>query len=204
MGDTQRVLHNHLRGTPMTTYPPPDVPYRGPAAHAGELDNKPVRRIVLHSTVSPCVPGGAEAVARYFRSPQAGGSAHYVVDPATTVQVVYDSRTAYHAPPNQHSLGIEMCDMPSATSSARWRDTAHQAMLDRVARLTAELCLAYGVPVRYRNARGLRRGEHGITTHHEVSMAFGQSTHWDPGKWPRRRFMRLVRSHVHRMRKEAK
>ena len=158
---------------------------------------------MLHSTVSPCVPGGAEDVARYFRSADAGGSAHYVVDPSTVVQVVYDSTTAYHAPPNQHSIGIEMCDMPSATTAARWDDANHRLMLNRVALLTAQLCLAYGVPVAYRSARGLKRGQHGVTTHHQVSVAFGQSTHWDPGKWPRRRFMRKVRRNVRQLRRDT-
>jgi len=164
----------------MTTYPPPDPPYRGPASHHGDADNKPIRRIVLHSTVSPCVPGGAEDVARYFRSADAGGSAHYVVDPSTVVQVVYDSTTA-----------------------ARWDDANHRLMLNRVALLTAQLCLAYGVPVAYRSARGLKRGQHGVTTHHQVSVAFGQSTHWDPGKWPRRRFMRKVRRNVRQLRRDT-
>lgn len=186
----------------MTTKPPAP-PYLGPAAHHGEADNKPIRRIVVHSTVSHCVPGGARAIAGFFRSPTAGGSAHYVVDPEEVVQVVYDSVTAYHAPPNQHSLGIEMCDMPTAASSARWRDPNHQAMLELVAQLTAQLAVAYGVPIRYRSARQLRAGAHGITTHNEVSHAFGQSTHWDPGSWPRRRFMRKVRKYARLLREDS-
>lgn len=182
---------------------PPTPPYVGPAYHHGEADNKPIRRIVLHSTVSPCVPGGARSVAAYFRTQAAGGSAHYVCDPAETVQVVYDSVVAYHAPPNQHSLGIEMCDQPSATSGARWADENHRKMLERVAELTARLCLAYGVPTRYRSARQLRSGRHGVTTHNEVSRAFGQSTHWDPGVWPRRRFMRKVRRYARQIRRNS-
>lgn len=184
----------------MTTYPAPSPPYLGPAAHHGDDNNKPIRRIVLHSTVSACVPGGARAIARYFRSPSAGGSAHYVADPGEVVQVVYDGTVAYHAPPNEHSIGIEMCDMPSAATAARWADQPHRLMLDRVARLVAQLALAYGVPVTYRSARQLRAGRHGITTHSEVSHAFGQSTHWDPGKWPRRRFMRKVRRYYRELR----
>lgn len=181
-------------------YPPPSPPYLGPAAHHGDADNKPIRRIVLHSTVSACVPGGARAVAEYFRSAGAGGSAHYVVDPHEVVQVVYDSTVAYHAPPNQHSVGVELCDMPTTTTAARWGDAAHRDMAELAARLVAQLALAYGVPVRYVSARQLRAGAHGITTHNEVSQAFGQSTHWDPGAWPRRRFMRKVRKQVRQIR----
>jgi N-acetylmuramoyl-L-alanine amidase CwlA len=178
---------------------PPAPPYLGPASFHGGADNKPIRRIVIHSTVSPCVPGGARAIARYFRSPQARGSAHYVVDPVEAVQVVYDSVVAYHAPPNQHSIGVELCDMPTNTNKLRWKGANHRAMLDRAARLTAQLCVAYGVPMRFRNAAQLRAGRWGVTTHHEVSQAFGQSTHWDPGAWPRRRFMRKVRRYARQL-----
>ena len=182
------------------TVKPPAPPYLGPAAHHGGDNNKPIRRIVIHSTVSPCVPGGARDVARYFRSADAGGSAHYVVDPREVVQVVYDSTVAYHAPPNLHSLGVELCDMPSAVNPGRWRGANHRAMLELAAQLVAQLCVAYGVPDTFRTARQLRRGLYGITTHHEVSLAFGESTHWDPGSWPRRRFMRKVHRYVKQLR----
>lgn len=172
---------------------PPAPPYVGPAANHGPANNKPIHRIVLHSTVSPCVPGGAANVARYFRTTTRDASAHYVTDPTTTLQVVYDSVVAYHAPPNQHSLGVEMCDMPSLDVD-RWKDRAHRAMLDRTAELVAGLCLAYEVPPYFLNASLLREGRHGVTTHAEVSKAWGQTSHWDPGAWPRREFMRKVRS----------
>jgi hypothetical protein len=53
------------------TYPPPNPVYLGPAAHTSEGSNKPIDRIVIHATVSPCVEGGARNVARYFRSARA-------------------------------------------------------------------------------------------------------------------------------------
>jgi N-acetylmuramoyl-L-alanine amidase CwlA len=177
----------------VTQYKAPAPPYVGPAAHTSSGSNKPVNRVVIHSTVSPCEPGGARRIAAYFRSPSSGGSAHYVVDPGEVVQVVYDNVVAWHAPPNENSLGVELCDMPSATSAARWADKDHRAMLDRAAQLTAQLCLAYGVPPRFRTVVGLRLRRRGVTTHANVSKAFGQSSHWDPGAWPRAAFMRDVR-----------
>lgn len=181
---------------------PPSPPYVGPAAHDSGPGNKPITRIVIHSTVSPCEKGGARKIAAYFRNPQAGGSAHYVVDPGETVQVVYDDVIAWHAPPNAHSLGIEMCDMPR-TLPGRWLDKNHRAMLDRVARLTAELCLAYDVPVAHMTTDSVRAGRKGICSHAQVSQAFGQSSHWDPGQFPWRRFMRKVRAHVTQMSRTA-
>jgi len=192
---------------------PPAPVYRGPAAHTSTGDNKPIYRIVIHSTVSPCAPGWARKIAAYFRSKSSGGSAHYVVDPLEEVQVVYDGVIAWHAPPNLHSIGIEMCDTPgpipgdkpgsaawkALKRSWRWRLPAQRQMLRRTAKLTAQLALAYDVPLRWCNARQLRQGMHGITSHANVSLAWRQSTHWDPGFWPRRRFMKMVRAEAEKL-----
>lgn len=180
----------------IVSFPAPSPVYLGPAAHDSGPGNKPIHRIVLHSTVSDCEPGGARNIASYFRSENAGGSAHYVVDPGETVQVVFDDTVAWHAPPNRNSLGVEMCDRPHPTSKARWSDENHKAMLKRTARLVAELCLAYDVPPWHRSALALRLGRRGVTTHAQVSKAFAQSSHWDPGAWPRFRFMRSVRAEI--------
>lgn len=197
-------------------YPAPDPPYEGPAAHDSGPGNLPATRVVIHSTVSPCVPGGRHAIADYFRSPAAGGSAHYVADPVSCVQVVHDHIIAWHAPPNAHSFGIEMCDMPgplpgdhfipavwkAARRTWRWRHPNQKAMLHVTAQLTAELCLAYSIPAVWLAPRQLRAGRKGVTSHANVSRTWHQSTHWDPGFWPRRRFMRMVRSYMATERRE--
>ena len=200
----------------MSRIPPPDPEWAGPAAHTSDGANVPATRVVIHSTVSPCKPGGRYDIAAYFRSERSGGSAHYVVDPVGAVQVVGDHTIAWHAPPNAHSFGIEMCDIPgpvpgdrigSAAWKAakrvwRWRRPEQQAMLHVAAQLCAQLCGAYGIPAHFIGTRALRRGAHGVTTHNHVSRAWGQSTHWDPGFWPRRRFMRLVQGYLRELEKE--
>lgn len=172
----------------------PAPPYR-PALHRSPGHNKPIHRIVIHSTVSPSKPGQAHVVARYFQTVAAGGSAHYVVDPLEVVQSVLDDEIAWHAPPNANSLGVEMCDMPSRLPG-RWVLPGPRAVLRRTARLTAELCLAYGVPMDKLTVADLKAGRHGICGHADVSQAFHQSTHWDPGYFPWRRFLKLVRAHA--------
>lgn len=183
----------------MTTYPAPSPPYLGPPAHSTAGSNKPIRRIVIHSTVSPCREGQARSTARWFRSYAARGSAHYAVDPGEVIQCAYDSVICWHAPPNAGSLGVEMCEYPSR-DKGRWGDRNHTRMLARTARLVAQLCLAYDVPPRYIGPIRLRLGWRGVTTHAAVSRAFHQSDHWDPGAWPRRRFMRMVRQHIKELR----
>lgn len=185
---------------------PPAPAYLGPGKHSG-AGNKPIKRIVMHGTVSPCVPGGARNIARYFRSEGAGGSAHYVVDPVETVQVVYDSYVAWHAPPNGNSLGVEICDPVAGPKGPlplnRWNSGGHAKALQNAAELVAHLCLAYDVPMRMVGAWGLKRGRQGICEHDDVSKAFGQSSHWDLGLFPRRKFARMVRAAAQELQQEA-
>lgn len=195
-------------------YPAPSPRYLGPPDKFSDGDNKPIKRIVIHSTVSPCVPGGAEDIAAYFRSDAARGSAHYVVDPENTVQAAYDSVICWHAPPNAGSIGIEMCDYPGAVpdiprntakwrtlhKSWRWRKENQRKMLRRTAKLTAQLCLAYDIPIRWIGVYQLKLSGRGITSHNNVSKAFAQSSHWDPGWWPRAWFMRMVKEEAKKIR----
>lgn len=194
----------------MSEFRPPSPPYLGPAAHDSGPGNKPVRRIVIHATVSPCVEGQARRTAEWFRDPDSGGSAHYVVDPGEVVQVVLDDVIAWHAPPNPHSIGIELCDALVSRAwdhehRARWLDDRHQRMLRRAARITARLALAYDVPIARITAVDLLAGRPGICGHVDVSEAFGQSDHWDPGpSFPWREFLRLVNKRAAKMREAAR
>lgn len=173
-------------------YPAPDYPYAGPAAHYSNRNNIPVSRIVIHGTVSPCKVGMAKIIARYFRTTDRFASAHYVVDPGETLQVVYDSKVAYHAPPNDGSIGVEICD-EVVGGIERWLNRPHRRALRRTARLTAEGCLAWDVPIKRIGPKALRSGERGICGHADVSKAWGQTNHWDPGAFPWRRFLRMVK-----------
>lgn len=186
-----------------TIFEAPAPPYLGPPAHYSSGSNKPVERIDIHCTVSPCAAGEARDTAAYFRNPAATGSAHYAVDPREVVQCAYDSLICWHAPPNPKSLGVELCD-PMDGSPHRWSDRPHVDMLELAAELVAGLCLAYDVPVRKLDAADLKLGRHGICGHDDVSDAFKQSTHWDPGPaFPWDYFMRRVRHHVRKLSAET-
>lgn len=201
----------------MSTFPAPTPPYAGPPAKHSGTGNKPITRVVIHSAVMPCEPGRARQLAEMNRAGSGGGSWHYAVDPAETIQCSYDSVVCWHAPPNRGSLGIEMADWPEQLPAPegsprwlklraawRWRKADQRKMLRRTARLAAELALAYDLPTRFLSPRDLRAGRRGITTHANVSKAFGESTHWDPGYWPRYWFMQLVRQHARKLRKAAR
>lgn len=162
--------------------------------HGDDQDH--VNRIVIHATVSPCVSGGARNVARYFQSQEAGGSAHYVVDPGEIVQCVKDGTVAYHAPPNTDTLGVELCD-PQTGPASRWGDAAHVEMLARAAGLVRQLAAIHKVPLVRLTVADLKAGKRGICGHVDVSNAFKLSDHGDPGSgFPWDDFLGLVREEM--------
>ena len=155
-----------------------------------ELNN-----IVLHSTETAEVQGGAIKLARYFSSKDAPkASFHYVVDCDNIVQCVIDRDIAWHAPGcNRTGIGIEMVGRAGQTVS-QWRDDYSLGVIRNAAALTAALCKALSIPVSYVSETDLIVGAHGITTHSQVSAAFHKSNHTDPGRnFPITEFVNLVR-----------
>lgn len=181
-----------------TTFKPP-APRQISARWHGSSQTP--RDIVIHSMVMACKPGAAEACGHFFATEDNKTSAHYGVDPNEVIQYVGDHTVAYHCGHNQDSIGIEMADM-AGINFARWFDKSHRAMLRRTAQLVAQLCLAYDIPPYYRPAKALLAGKHGVTTHAQETKAFRMSTHTDPGAWPRRRFMRMVRAEIAKIKAE--
>jgi N-acetyl-anhydromuramyl-L-alanine amidase AmpD len=167
---------------------PPFIPARWSGGAQGP------RMIVMHGTVSPCVKGGARTIAQYFATTERKASAHYTVDPGEIIQSVGDHTVAYHCGHNQDSIGVELCD-PQIGDPARWGDVNHTVMLARAAKLVARLCLAYGIPVVRVSVADLKAGKHGICGHADMSLAFRQSTHVDPGTaFPWTDFMKAVKT----------
>jgi N-acetyl-anhydromuramyl-L-alanine amidase AmpD len=124
----------------------------------------------------------AESIARYFHNgPASPSSAHYCVDATSIVQCVRENDIAYHAPPNTHSIGVEHAGY-ARQSKSEWTDTYSTLMLrDRSAPLVADLCAKYGIPVRFLSPADLKAGKRGITTHANVTAAWHETTHTDPG-----------------------
>lgn len=194
--------------TPRHAPPSPPVVGGVPAHESGE-NNLPLQLVVVHSAVIDCKPGAARQLGAWNRDGTTGGSWHYAVDPREVIQCSWDRFVTWGAPPNRTGFGgvihIEMADrpapVPTLTGKAlqqarqlwRWRRPEQRAMFDLTVELVAELCLAYGLPPRYVGPVGQRLGRKGWTTHAARTIAYRQSTHWDPGFWPRRRFDRQVR-----------
>lgn len=154
-----------------------------------------IKWIVLHAMQAPERLTTAEGTANYFATTSVKASAHFNCDADSTVQSVRLKDVAYGAPgANKSGVHIEQAGY-SEQSAVDWSDEFSQKMLrGQVAPLVAKLAVACGIPIRFVDAAALKRGENGITTHHECSKAFG-GDHWDPGgAYPMGQLLDLVRA----------
>jgi hypothetical protein len=169
------------------------------AFHASDGSNLPVTRVVIHATCPPDVPyptasaaGKARSTADYFTGEGSGGSAHYVMDVAGEEHCIGEDRIAWHAPPNQHSIGIEICGQASYTSE-QWLSPDVLPAVQRAADRVADICQRYGLPVEWLSVADLEAGKKGITSHANVAAAWKQSDHTDPGDaFPADQFVAMV------------
>lgn len=176
---------------------PPNPPYVGPAKWKGAANNKPIKRIVIHCTAGsePGVHNAARNTVAYSKRTTRPSSFHYVRDAKECLQYVYDGVVAYHAPPNQHSIGYELCCSLANKGKGHWDQSDHKAMLRGAAKDVARLCLAYGVPIRKVGPATLKAGGEGICGHDDVRDAWGQTDHWDPGPYfPWNTFIKMVQA----------
>lgn len=158
--------------------------------------------IVLHTTESPEVPGGAENVAKnWFASKASKVSAHYLVSSAEIVLCVKEEDQAWHAgKANGWTIGIEMVGK-AGQSASDWVDPFSRQMLDRCARLVADICTRHGIPVAKLGPGDLKlvaegNDLKGICGHVDVSKSLG-GTHYDPGPaFPWLEFLYMVQAYM--------
>ncbi len=142
-----------------------------------------IRLVVLHTTQNKLQPGMARSVASYFagqKDRKKGTSAHYVLDAWAEFQCVKERDVAWAAPgANNDGIQVEHVGL-AGWGSLDWASPAAVAMLQRSASIVADICQRNNIPPVFVDSAGLRAGRAGITTHVEVSKAYG-GDHWDPG-----------------------
>lgn len=143
--------------------------------------------IVIHSTEGREGDGATDAnVAAGVAVAKPAGrrtSFHYVVDADSVTQCVPDINIAWHAghTANLIGIGVELCGTAKQTR-AEWLDATSVRTLGNAARLIADLCARHKIPPVYAGAVALQTtNPRGITTHADVSVAWRESSHWDPG-----------------------
>jgi hypothetical protein len=157
-----------------------------PAVHdSGAREAPCIAYLVLHDGEVPGGDGADELIGGWFDNPASSGSAHVGVDDDTTQRFLEDDVEAWGAPPlNDSGLHLEQGGYASWTR-ATW--LKHEAMIERAGWKFADWIRTHSIPNRFLStwdlvAAGANPAEpQGWTTHANVSDAFGQSSHWDPG-----------------------
>ncbi|WP_428639703.1 N-acetylmuramoyl-L-alanine amidase [Schaalia sp.] len=151
------------------------VDYPTPNMHVGRLGRP--RLVVLHSTETPT--NTARAVAKNFQDPAARASAHWVVGTDGVFTCVGESDTAWAAPGANHDgIQIEQAGYAYRTD---WTSADGAQVVAQTARLVAQICTRWGIPVRHLTDAELANGHPGIVTHAQISRVYRQSDHTDPG-----------------------
>lgn len=151
--------------------------------------------ITIHTTEGAARAGAAVDGASYDQRRTDGTSAHYYVDSVRAVQCVRTSDRANTARASGNKIGIhyELC----GTTKLDWAGTYAQAMLKHAARQAARDARKHGIPVAHLTVAQLRAGQKGFVSHADITAAFGESDHTDPGpKFPWTQFLNLVRAEL--------
>ncbi|MFF0481062.1 N-acetylmuramoyl-L-alanine amidase [Streptomyces sp. NPDC004435] len=155
--------------------------------------------IVVHDMEAPEGPKTAENVARWFSTLPASSkaSAHVCVDNDSTVRCVADGDRAWHAPgANSDGLGIELAGY-ARQSRAEWLDQYSKGVLENAAKVVAGWCAKHKIPAVKLTASELKAGKRGICGHRDVSAAYRQTDHTDPGpNFPWDYFLARVNAHL--------
>lgn len=144
--------------------------------------------IVIHSMEAPEKGDTAEAVAAWFagkRGTAPRASAHVCVDSDSLIRGVPPEHVAWAAP-GANGIGYQIEHAGYARQTRdQWLDAYSSAMLRRSAFHAGKVARLYGIPFEVVDVAGLKAKRRGFTTHKAVSLAFGRSSHVDPGPfWP--------------------
>lgn len=158
----------------------------------------PTHLIVIHTTEGSEGPSSAEDGAAYDQRRTDGTSAHFYVDSDSIVQCVKTEDKAHTAKGegNTRGIHIEVCGR-AGQSAAQWDDPVSRATVEKTAELCVRLLGKYPCPVVKLTGSQVRNGVAGFCGHKDISDAFGQSTHTDPGpNFPWGRLFSLINAEV--------
>lgn len=157
---------------------------------------------VIHDEEYPEQPNAAWSVAQFFAGASApAASAHACVDDHNAIGCVDWGDEAWHSgesSTNARSIGIEHSGYASQ-SREEWLDEYGMSMLDRSARLFAEIGHGiFGIPAVKLSPEQVAAGEAGICGHADVTYGFGiYGGHTDPGgQFPWDVFLDLVERYI--------
>ena len=146
-----------------------DIPFV-PAAGDGGL--RPTTQMVVIHATDNTASDVAEASYATHRADEI--SAHFYSDEDSVTQAVPLANVAFGCYPigNSRSVQFELVGLSNRLTDATLR---------RIAPIVRRVCDRYGLPIRHVGAAELRSGARGICGHADVTLAWGQGSHTDPG-----------------------
>lgn len=162
----------------------------------GRPDGPPLW-IVWHDMEVDELPDRAESTAAYFANPGDGRevSSTWCADNNSIVQCVDEDDTPWtvgNRPGNYRGLNLELAGRASQTRE-QWLDPYGRAMFAVVAPVIARSMTRWRIPNRWCSIADLEAHRPGHTTHNDLRVAFGGTTHTDPGtEFPRDHVLDVV------------
>lgn len=135
------------------------------------------RWIVIHSTQNDA---SAEGEASYAKRRRDGISSHYYIDGNSIVQSLDTDLGAHHVGSsigNRGGISYELTGF-AAWSRDRWLNSIAWPLL---AAAIARDCAEHNIAVRELSVAQIKNGATGIITHNQARLAWGHTTHTDPG-----------------------
>lgn len=163
----------------------PELSFVEAAGYSHGRPDGPPLWLVIHTMEAQEASTTAENTANYFANPSDGRqvSAHYCCDNNSIVQCVLLKDVAWtvgNTPGNNRGINYEFAGFASQTG-AQWGDAYTQAMLKRVVPYFQADGERYGIPMQRCSVNDLKAFKKGVTSHNDLRLAFGVTTHTDPG-----------------------
>lgn len=163
----------------------------------GRPDGPPLW-IVIHDMEAGESSTRAESTAAYFASGADGRqvSSHYCADNNSVIQCVLLKDVAWtvgNRPGNNRGINWELAGYARQTR-AEWLDEFGLAMFHQMAPIVRADAAKYGIPLARCSVADLKAGRRGVTSHNDLRLAFGVTTHTDPGaNFPWDVFLEIVK-----------
>lgn len=132
--------------------------------------------IVFHSTES----SSGRGTRNYVQRTQAGSYQDLIDLDGFLMLLVPEDKQAWAAMATGNRIGLHIC----LTGYASWgRDKwlSYPKMLEQAAQVIAKWSVKYGIPLKKINGAHVRSGARGVCFHKDISDAFRESDHTDPG-----------------------
>jgi hypothetical protein len=153
------------------------------AAHYNE-GREALIQFVWHSAETNEYGGVARAVANYFTQANSGGSTNVCVDNIECIGSVEWEDTPWSSGVSEVDRRAGSAELAgrASQSEGEWLDEFGVAMLDRAARMYAEVMVPEGAAIRWLTHDEIRNRVPGMMCHADVTYAYGISGgHTDPG-----------------------